>query len=117
MLHCRYPRTHATHSACCPRLVSRDAGLLELKVATSYKLHGKRLPATRMPASLEDLGAVEVEYLTLPGWMEDISKCTSFAQLPANAQKYLKVVQEAVGVPISWVGVGPDREDMIAISI
>lgn len=92
-------------------------GLPELKVATGYRLRGERLPPSGMPAGLDELAAVEVEYESMPGWMEDISKCTSFAQLPAAAQHYLKAIQRMVGVPISWVGVGPDREDMILVSI
>jgi len=91
-------------------------GLTEVKIGVYYKLKGRRLPHSCMPASLEELGAVEVEYITLPGWAEDISKCTSFAQLPAAAKTYLKTVQDLAGVKVSWVGVGPDREDMIPVS-
>mmetsp|Transcript_13782 Transcript_13782/g.36959 ORF Transcript_13782/g.36959 Transcript_13782/m.36959 type:complete len:470 (-) Transcript_13782:246-1655(-) len=92
-------------------------GVKELKIGVSYSLHGKKLPPSCMPAGLEDLGAVNVEYITLPGWNEDISKCTSFSQLPTAARAYLKTVQDLCGIPISWVGLGPDREDMIAVSI
>ena len=53
----------------------------------------------------------------MPGWQEDISKCASFAQLPAAAQEYLRAIQRLVGVPVSWVGVGPGREDMIQVNI
>ncbi|KAG8467354.1 hypothetical protein KFE25_000670 [Diacronema lutheri] len=92
-------------------------GLPELKIATSYSLRGKQLPPSAMPAGLADLAAVEVEYVTMPGWQEDISKCASFAQLPAAAQEYLRAIQRLVGVPVSWVGVGPGREDMIQVNI
>jgi len=87
-------------------------GLAELKLAVGYKLKGKRLPPCAMPAGLEDLASVEVEWVTLPGWQEDISKCLSYSQLPKAAQKYLKAIEEYSGVAVSWVGVGPGREDM-----
>jgi len=77
-----------------------------------YTLDGKRLPEGYMPAQLDDLGRIEVEYETLPGWKEDISKCRSFNDLPANAQAYLKRVEELSGVPLSWIGVGPARDAM-----
>jgi len=45
--------------------------------------------------------------------MTDISKCKNFNELPVNAISYLKRIEDLVGVPIGWVGVGPDRNDMI----
>jgi adenylosuccinate synthase len=92
-------------------------GIRELKIGTHYTLHGKVLPPSRMPAGLEDLAAVKVEYMTMPGWEQDISTCKSVAELPAAARAYLKAIQDLLGVPISWVGIGPDREDMMVVSI
>ncbi len=55
---------------------------------------------------------VKVEYETFPGWKCDISKARLFEDLPPNAQKYLKRVEQLTKVPVSWVGVGAGRLDM-----
>lgn len=86
-------------------------GLPEVKLAKAYKYNGEYL--TSMPASLEILSNVEVEYEVLPGWTEDISGCKSFDELPTNCQSYVLRVQELIGVPIRWIGVGPNRSDVI----
>eukprot|EP00563_Minutocellus_polymorphus_P010380 CAMPEP_0181072938 /NCGR_PEP_ID=MMETSP1070-20121207/28821_1 /TAXON_ID=265543 /ORGANISM="Minutocellus polymorphus, Strain NH13" /LENGTH=554 /DNA_ID=CAMNT_0023153993 /DNA_START=121 /DNA_END=1786 /DNA_ORIENTATION=+ len=86
-------------------------GLEEVKVAKAYKHNGKIL--TTMPADLKTLSSVEVVYETLPGWTEDISTVKSFEDLPVNAQKYVLRVQELLGVPIRWIGVGTERLDVI----
>lgn len=52
-------------------------------------------------------------YTDLPGWEEDISQITNFADLPVNAKDYIRFIEEHVGVPVTWIGNGPAREDMI----
>lgn len=86
-------------------------GLAEIQLGKAYKYKGEYL--TTMPASLAELVEVEVEYETLPGWTEDITRCTSFDELPANCQKYILRIQELTGVPIRWIGVGPNRLDVV----
>ena len=51
--------------------------------------------------------------MTFQGWEEDISAVRKFEDLPQNAQKYVKTVEELLGVPIRWVGVGADRDDLL----
>ncbi|CAG8551760.1 18463_t:CDS:10, partial [Acaulospora morrowiae] len=85
--------------------------LSELKVATAYLLDGK--PLESFPADLEILEKVVVQYETLPGWKSDISKCRRFSDLPENAQKYVKTIEDYLRIPIEWIGVGVNREDMI----
>ena len=68
----------------------------EVKIGVSYKLNGKKLDS--FPADLTVLGQVEVEYETLPGWKEDISKCKTFEGLPINAQKYVYRIEEIMDV-------------------
>ena len=63
-----------------------------------------------MPASLRTYSNVTVEYETMPGWTEDISKVRNFDDLPANCKAYILRVEELVGVPIRWIGVGAGRE-------
>lgn len=83
----------------------------EIQVAVAYRLDGKTL--SYFPEDLNKLAKVEVEYVTLPGWEQDISKITNYADLPENAQKYLEFIEEFLGVPVKWVGVGPARESML----
>jgi adenylosuccinate synthase len=86
-------------------------GIPELKIGKAYKYKGEYVRS--MPASLEVFSNVEVEWEVLPGWTEDISTVTKFEDLPINCQKYILRVQELVGVPIRWIGVGPNRLDII----
>ena len=65
-----------------------------------------------MPSCYDDLIRVKVHTTTLDGWTEDITKVTSREDLPAAAQNYMKFIENEVGVPISWVGTGPGREEM-----
>lgn len=82
-----------------------------IKVAVAYHLDGKKLPS--FPADLDLLAKVEVEYVELPGWQTDISKCTEYENLPENAKKYIAFIEKETGVPVEWIGVGPGREAMI----
>jgi len=84
-------------------------GFDEIKVAVAYKVDGKRITAS-MPADLDVLARVEVEYETHPGWTEDISKASKFEDLPENCRKYILRLEELIKVPIRWIGVGPSRE-------
>jgi adenylosuccinate synthase len=86
-------------------------GLPQIQIGKSYKYKGEYL--TGMPASLSVLSDVEVEWETLEGWTEDISMVKTFEELPLNCQKFILRVQELVGVPIRWIGVGPNRLDVI----
>mmetsp|Transcript_16917 Transcript_16917/g.21408 ORF Transcript_16917/g.21408 Transcript_16917/m.21408 type:complete len:527 (+) Transcript_16917:78-1658(+) len=86
-------------------------GLDEVKIGVAYKHNGKFLQS--MPSCLQTLGECEIVYESMPGWAEDISKCKTFEELPTNAQKYVLRVQELLGVPVRWIGVGPNRLDQI----
>jgi adenylosuccinate synthase len=86
-------------------------GLSEVKIAEAYKYNGEYL--TTMPASPTVLSNVQVEYETLQGWTEDMSGCRSFEELPAACQTYILRVQELIGVPVRWIGAGPNRADVI----
>ena len=86
-------------------------GLPEIKVATSYLYQGKELSS--FPADLTMLGKVEVQYKTLPGWKGPISEVTEYAQLPETCRQYVEFIEDFLGTPISWVGVGPSRRSML----
>ncbi|CAI4743761.1 CFF_collapsed_G0046020.mRNA.1.CDS.1 [Saccharomyces cerevisiae] len=83
----------------------------EIPVGISYSIRGKKLDL--FPEDLNILGKVEVEYKVLPGWDQDITKITKYEDLPENAKKYLKYIEDFVGVPVEWVGTGPARESML----
>ncbi|XP_053315107.1 adenylosuccinate synthetase isozyme 2 [Spea bombifrons] len=83
----------------------------EIKVGVSYKIEGKTIP--HFPANQEVLNKAEVEYETLPGWNKDTSNARTFEELPENAKKYVQFIEETLGVPIKWIGVGKSRESMI----
>ncbi len=52
-------------------------------------------------------------YEELPGWDEDITKCRSVEELPANARRYVERIEELCGARVSVVGVGPGREENV----
>ena len=83
----------------------------EIKIGVAYMHKGKRLPS--FPADMKLLEEVEVEYVTLPGWKTSIAACKKKSDLPKNALLYIRKIEEILGVPVKWVGTGPEREDMI----
>ena len=85
----------------------------EIQIGKAYKLDGKRLNPGTMPSTMDELSKIEVEYETLPGWKCSIANCKTYNELPENAKKYIERVEELTQIPVSWVGVGPDRNDMI----
>jgi adenylosuccinate synthase len=86
-------------------------GFSEIKIGTKYKLRGQEI--NYMPSSLQEYAQVEVEYETMPGWAEDISKCKKFDELPENCQRYVQRLEELLGHEIKWIGVGPGRDEII----
>jgi adenylosuccinate synthase len=86
------------------------SGLEEVAICTSYELDG-RLHELPLPAY--EMERVKPRYITLPGWKEDISDCRSFDELPENAKAFVTYVEQAVGVPVKYVSVGPDRNQTI----
>jgi len=83
----------------------------EVKICINYIKDGK--PMLHYPSSEQDFEGVSVDYLTLPGWKSDISKCRSFEELPPNAKSYVRKIEEILAVPIWWVGVGQSRDAMV----
>uniref|UniRef100_A0A7N8Y3G3 Adenylosuccinate synthetase n=1 Tax=Mastacembelus armatus TaxID=205130 RepID=A0A7N8Y3G3_9TELE len=85
----------------------------EIKVGVAYKVDNQIIP--HFPANQEVLQRVEVQYETMAGWNSDTSAARSFDELPENAQKYVRFIEEHVGVPVKWIGVGKSRESMIQL--
>jgi adenylosuccinate synthase len=88
-------------------------GLPTLKVAVAYDCVGKRLES--MPNELDSFAACTPVYEEFPGWEQDIREVRRFADLPANAQSYLRAVEEMAGVPLAIVSVGPGRDENIIL--
>lgn len=89
------------------------SGLPTLKIAVGYELDGKRID--HYPASLSEVRRAKPVYEELPGWDEDITDIKSRDALPENAQKYLKRVEELIGVPLYTFAVGPSNEQTIVL--
>ncbi|ORX74054.1 Adenylosuccinate synthetase, partial [Linderina pennispora] len=87
----------------------------EIKVAVSYTINGRNV--TSFPADLDDLETATVNYVTLPGWNQDISKCRKFEELPKNCQDYVRFIEKDLGVPVEWIGVGASRDAMIKVDL
>ncbi|KAI8609406.1 Adenylosuccinate synthetase [Chytriomyces sp. MP71] len=89
--------------------------LKEIKIGVAYIHKGTKY--TTFPADLDMLAESEVEYETLPGWEADISKCRKYEDLPENCRRYVERVEDLIGVPIEWIGVGPARDAMVTKSL
>jgi adenylosuccinate synthase len=87
--------------------------LAEVKVCTAYELDGER--TTTPPPNIAAWDRLKPVYETLPGWQTDISGVRKAADLPKNARAYLDRLAELAEVPVSLVGVGPDREQTLEL--
>jgi adenylosuccinate synthase len=89
-------------------------GWERIPVCVAYDVDGTRVE--ELPSSQSDFHHATPIYETLPGWSEDISAARSVEELPANARAYVKALEEMSGAPISAIGVGPGRDETIAIN-
>lgn len=83
----------------------------EIKICTGYRLDGKEIDY--FPAGLTDQGKVEPIYETMPGWSGSTRGARSWNDLPAEAVKYVRRLEELVGKPAALVSTSPEREDVI----
>ena len=88
-------------------------GLDSLKLCKGYRLHGKHVDI--FPVGAEEAAACEPMYEEMPGWTEPTVGVKLMKDLPANAQAYVKRIEELVGVPVDMVSTGPDREETIVL--
>ena len=88
-------------------------GIDTLQICTGYMVDGK--PADIFPSGAEQASHCIPVYETLPGWKESTVGAKSMEALPVNARKYIKRIEELVGVPIDMVSTGPDREETIVL--
>lgn len=85
----------------------------KIGICVAYEINGK--VTKEFPASVEELAAVKPVLEWLPGWNEDISKVTSYGQLPENAKKYLARMTELVDSELAIVSVGPRRDQTFEV--
>ncbi|KAG4924238.1 hypothetical protein JHK87_049778 [Glycine soja] len=86
--------------------------LEEIQLGVSYKL----VDGTPIKSFLSDLCLLEqlkVEYEVLPGWKYDISSIRNYSDLPKAARLYVERIEELVGVPIHYIGIGPGCDALI----
>ncbi|GGK57412.1 adenylosuccinate synthase [Ornithinimicrobium pekingense] len=88
-------------------------GLETIPVCVAYDVQGTRFE--EMPVNQSDFHHARPVYEELPGWTEDITGCRSFEELPVNAQRYVRRLEELMGTRVSVVGVGPGREQSIVL--
>ena len=89
------------------------SGLDRLKVAVAYQRGDERVEHFPAEFGVESLAQWEPIYEELPGWDEDITGVRRREDLPQAAQAYVSYVEESVGVPVTFIGVGPEREQAI----
>ena len=83
-----------------------------IKVCVAYECDGKRYDYFPMQQSV--LFHAKPIYEELPGWKgADISNCRTYDELPANARAYVEHLEDITGVRISFISVGPDRDQTI----
>ena len=88
-------------------------GLTEIPVCVAYEVDGVRFD--EMPVNQSDFHHATPIYESFPGWTEDISSARAFADLPTNAQNYVHAIEKISGARFSAIGVGPARDEIIAI--
>lgn len=89
------------------------SGLKKIKVGVGYKYKGKNILYSS--CGYQELENIDVIYKELPGWKEDIAGITKFKDLPKNCQEYIRFIEKFLGVKISIVSTGPQREEYIKL--
>jgi len=88
-------------------------GFDELSVCIGYRLDGREIDY--LPAGERAQGRVEPIYETIEGWQDSTAGARSWAELPAQAIKYVRRIEELVGCPVALLSTSPDRDDTILV--
>jgi adenylosuccinate synthase len=89
-------------------------GFEELKICVGYELDGERLDHLPTAAALQ--ARVTPVYETMEGWSETTAGARSWAELPAQAIKYVRRIEELIGCPVAMLSTSPEREDTILVT-
>jgi adenylosuccinate synthase len=84
-----------------------------IKVCVAYEVDGERI--TNVPASIRKLERCKPVYEEFEGWKSPTTSCTSWDELPEQAKKYVKYLEELTGVRVSILSVGPKRESTLLL--
>jgi adenylosuccinate synthase len=107
-------RRSIVHNSCsllCVTKLDVLDGLDTIRVCVGYKVDGAI--STTPPLLSEHFGNAEAVYEDMPGWKDSTVGITRYEELPMNARSYLERLQSLVGVPISIISTGPDRDQTI----
>ena len=88
-------------------------GLEEIKVCTGYRIDGQVV--SHLPASQGQQARVEPIYETLEGWKEPTVGARTWNDLPAQAIKYVRHIEELIGAPVTMLSTSPERDDTILV--
>ncbi len=88
-------------------------GLPEINICVGYRLDGKRIGY--LPALQEDQARVEPVFETMEGWQDSTAGARTWNDLPAQAVKYVRHVEELIGAPVALLSTSPEREDTILV--
>ena len=88
-------------------------GLERLKICVGYRLNGELLDY--LPAGLKAQAAIEPVYEEIEGWSETTQGARSWRDLPANAVKYVRRLEELIGAPVALLSTSPQRDDTILV--
>ncbi len=80
----------------------------EIEVCMGYELDGQRIDY--FPSDVEELGRCTPVYEALPGWKAPTGNAVEWKDLPGRAQDYVRLLEDAIGVPAGLIGVGQERE-------
>jgi adenylosuccinate synthase len=86
-------------------------GLDPLQVCTAYRRGGETF--RELPFGLQGLEDFEPVFEELPGWDTDVQGARAWDDLPPEAQGYIGFIEEQSGVPVGWISVGAEREQMV----
>lgn len=88
-------------------------GLDEIKICVGYKLDGKEID--HLPSTALEQARVEPIYESMPGWKETSFGARSWADLPANAVRYVRHIEELIATPVTLLSTSPERDDTILV--
>lgn len=83
----------------------------QIKICIAYRIKNKRIK--NFPADLNTIKHCQPEYITVPGWRTSTTEIKDYDNLPKNARKYIETIENLVGIPVSIISVGPDRDQTI----
>ena len=89
-------------------------GLETLKICTGYRLDGQEID--HLPTAAAQQARVDPIYEEMPGWSQSTEGARSWVDLPAEAVKYIKRVEELIGCPVALLSTSPERDDTILVT-